>query len=363
MTTIRGTSFHSVKGGVGKSTLAVATAVELARTYPDAPVVLLDFDLTGTSLADVLPLRAPCWSDGTPLDRAKLERVAPDAGFAEREATRARINARSDALETSRGVLLTDLHAPFLNDFLLHTPTDRGDPRDVRVESILWELNPTLANLRVVPSSAIPGDLERIMPVIFDEQHAAFLEARIEVLLDGLLAWAECHARWKNSDTLHVVVDVPPTIPGLSRSIMSLGLRLSGPADQRELSEDGGLPSRLKDASIAWRINLVATRDLQDLRATLRWIRLIEDQERDRFGLWINRASGVDAPGNKETYVDALLGDLGPKASAESILEHDELLKTAFFVGDAPHFRFFNREVSVEGIADCRVLEGSWKQE
>src|SRR5688572_6722323 len=53
-------SFHSVKGGVGKSTLAVLTALTLARR-PGARVTLIDMDLTGTSLADALRLEAPAW--------------------------------------------------------------------------------------------------------------------------------------------------------------------------------------------------------------------------------------------------------------------------------------------------------------
>ena len=50
-------AFCSVKGGVGKSTLAVACATRLARQGRE--VVLIDADLTGSSLADGLTLEAP----------------------------------------------------------------------------------------------------------------------------------------------------------------------------------------------------------------------------------------------------------------------------------------------------------------
>ena len=56
---MNGWSFHSVKGGVGKSTLSTRCALALARKRPERRVYLVDLDLTGTSLADGLPLRAP----------------------------------------------------------------------------------------------------------------------------------------------------------------------------------------------------------------------------------------------------------------------------------------------------------------
>lgn len=49
--TLRCTSFHSVKGGVGKSTLSTALACTLARRHPEDPVVLIDMDLKGGSQA------------------------------------------------------------------------------------------------------------------------------------------------------------------------------------------------------------------------------------------------------------------------------------------------------------------------
>ena len=53
--------FASVKGGVGKSTLAVQCARLCAAA--GRPTVLFDFYFTGTSLADGLPLRR--WCPGT----------------------------------------------------------------------------------------------------------------------------------------------------------------------------------------------------------------------------------------------------------------------------------------------------------
>jgi Mrp family chromosome partitioning ATPase len=83
-------AFISLKGGVGKSTLAVAAALE--RAAGDQRVLLVDGDITGTSLADALPLRAPDGRGGwlsreetlesRAAPREQLEqRVAPDAPY------------------------------------------------------------------------------------------------------------------------------------------------------------------------------------------------------------------------------------------------------------------------------------------
>src|SRR5437868_4597375 len=61
ITRLMGTSIHSVKGGIGKSTLAVYIALRQALDRPQAAVYLVDLDLTGTSLGDALPLWAPRW--------------------------------------------------------------------------------------------------------------------------------------------------------------------------------------------------------------------------------------------------------------------------------------------------------------
>ncbi|HSP81445.1 MAG TPA: P-loop NTPase, partial [Myxococcaceae bacterium] len=90
-------SFHSVKGGVGKSTLSVLTALGLAQRG-GRPVTLIDMDLTGTSLADVLPLEAPAW-DSVALEE-KLPLLRPPTGFLSLEETRERMELRDElALE------------------------------------------------------------------------------------------------------------------------------------------------------------------------------------------------------------------------------------------------------------------------
>src|SRR5580698_1045668 len=85
--------FCSAKGGVGKSTLAIACARLLAEA--SRTVVLIDADLTGTSLADGLCLCAPEVAR-RPDGRLDFD-AAPTGRHLTREATVAQRNARRDA--------------------------------------------------------------------------------------------------------------------------------------------------------------------------------------------------------------------------------------------------------------------------
>jgi hypothetical protein len=248
-------SFHSVKGGVGKSTLSVISAIALAHEHPEIPVFLVDMDLTGTSLADVLPLLAPKW-DGLAPDMP-IDLLQAPSGFHTEEASRERMEERRDA-EGAAAV-----GVPFLNDYLLFQTPSWDEETDVAPAAIAWGLRGGPDNLRVFPSSALPRDLERTLPVIYDEEHAAYLEGRLEYLLDALVS--------EDDGEVYVVFDTPPTIPGLSRSVLSLALRLSR-QPKRTLARDEEMPPALHDATVDWRAYLVATLDRQDIRAAARWL-------------------------------------------------------------------------------------------
>lgn len=342
-------SFHSVKGGVGKSTLATALALTIAERRKHERVVLLDLDLTGTSLADVLLLCAPKWSDDPDVSPGTLLRV-PD-GFHSRGQTRSRLRDREEALHARDARVL-----PFLNDFLLFA-TPAWDGREVHPEALLWRLNGGPENLRVIPSSALPLDLERVLPVIFDEQHSAFLEARLEVLLDALVPG--------DGETVHVVVDVPPTIPGLSRSVLSLCIRL-GQTPKWRLSEDGGMPARLDAAHVRWRANLVVTSDLQDVRAATRWLHKLQPDEERFFRVVINRHEEPDRDAALSRIRGVLhpslrtVSELGapPDATTEDASDWHPILDRAVTITNHKGYRFFHEERLPGGSFDDLLDEG-----
>lgn len=296
---LRCVSFHSVKGGVGKSTLSYLVARELAKTER---VALIDADLTGTSLADVLDLRPPHWNPVGPADPLPLH--TPPDGWREVGKSVALLDERS---------ALSNGHAqkvPLLNDFLLWTK-DRYDPeRDVDPRALFWKLPESDAlceNLFVIPSSALPNDLGQILPLIYDELHAAYLESRFEWLLHWIL---------EKTSIRTIVFDTPPTIPGVSRSVLSMAIRLP---QYRDLAEDGGTPRMLTKQltyPIQWTPCLVATPDTQDLGAANRWLEASgsaeEQEEIDRILVVLNRADDA-----WENLKDPLIQSLSPQFSPD----------------------------------------------
>lgn len=286
---LRCLSVHSVKGGVGKSTVATLAALALARRAPDTPVYLIDMDLTGTSLADVLPLEAPRWLKAGGLPDPP---TAPTGFWGQ---------AESRALADRRDQEGTP-DVPFLNDYLLFATPDWYAEADMPPAAVCWRLVNGPENLRVVPSSALPADLEQTLPVIFDEQHSAYLEGRLERFLAGL-----CQ---EHSGEVVVVFDVPPTIPGLSRAVLSLGLRLGG-ARKQPLAEGGYIPEPLVERDVRARALMLTTLDLQDFRAMDRWMARVLPEEEALFQVVVNRVpQGTDA-GVVRKVVDAQLTRIG----------------------------------------------------
>ena len=327
-------SFHSVKGGVGKSTLATLLASGLAR---DMPTTLVDMDLTGTSLGDVLPLEAPRWSGET----MRLTEP-PDAGFHDRDQTRDRILRRGLAPNHD------PVELPYLNDFLLYADPDWDIAADMHTDALGWRMPGAHENLRVFPSSALPRDLNRIMPVIFDEEHAAFLEGRLEFLLDGIVR----HSAPGVTDHA-VVFDTPPTIPGLSRTVLGLALRL-GRSEKRPLAEDGFIPAALERVEVSWRTFVVVTMDIQDLRAANRWIDLVQPDDEHFFRVVINRVSDQIERDRIDNEIERkLIGSrawtLGETPLGDSYLAGEGPLFPMLRIGricvdDAPRIRFFGEE-------------------
>lgn len=349
-------SVHSVKGGVGKSTLATLAAVSLARRT-GRPTWLVDMDLTGTSLADVLPLVAPAWSAQGVDERLTLER-APDH-FHDVETTRAQIERRATRPEPMR------FDVPFLNDFILHATPSWSQENELHPKSLGWQLRGGPPSLRVLPSSALPGDLDRILPVIFDEERSAFIEARLEWLLAKLL---------EDDGDLCVVFDTPPTIPGLSRSVLSLAHRLSTEPKQ-ELADDEGMPNALLNAVVRWRAYLVATLDHQDIRAVARWLDRVPVHEPPVVEVLINRVERSDTAG--ATLHTILRGDpsgptgLQPSVEAVDVANAaatprnslDARLRDPRFIEENPLFAIFKTVNTPEDQGALDHLLATWLAE
>ena len=290
---LRCVSVHSVKGGVGKSTLSYAIARALARR---GPTLLVDMDLTGTSLADVLPLEAPSWDGPMELWREPSGPAIPW------EQSQERLRERAGASENG------PVGVPLLNDFLLWRG-GRADERDVHPLAVAWR-DPATPDLRVIPSSALPRDLDAILPIIYDELHAGWLESRLEWLLHHIL---------ERTPVRSVVFDTPPTIPGLSRALLSMAIRLP---QQIDLAEEGGTPPALKAHEIRWDPLLVVSPDHQDLRAAERWLVGRDEAEVARVRVVLNLTERM----TRRELVFRLRGALAQRRETPPAQRGDELV-------------------------------------
>ena len=255
------TSFHSVKGGVGRTTLALNSAIQAAVNNLDQPVYLIDVDVCGTSLVDEKELCAPKWNKKVSMET--LYSVAP-TGFWTPAESKARIDNRTKK----------DLSVTFVNDWFLFQTPNWDNETDVLLSALCWKLEGAPSNLKVIPHSPMPADVNDIQVLLNDENHGAFMEGRLEYLLSAI---CEEHP----DKTPIVVFDCPQGLYGLGRSVVSLGLRLTkNPKDS--LAEDGGMPFALEDADVSWTINFVKGSDPQDARCLERWL-VVAGADRNRI--------------------------------------------------------------------------------
>ncbi len=175
--------FASGKGGVGKSTLAIACAKLLSDQ--GRTCVLLDADFTGTSLADGLLLCAPVVA--TKQDGA-LDFYAPSTRqFLSREETIRLRMRRKDATPQEQF-----LAPPFLNDIFLH-----GDlKQECRIEALCWRHEDRGDRVLYLPSSPLGKDIGIALGWLFRDQVFTWLQ-RLTWLLDGMQApAAKVHDRF-----------------------------------------------------------------------------------------------------------------------------------------------------------------------
>ena len=244
-------SFASVKGGVGKSTLAIVTAKLLARAGRVPAVV--DCDLTGTSIADGLHLCAP---DAVLCEDGSVDMDASSTGrWLSFEETMRQRTMRRDAGWEGR------VHPPpYFNDVLntLDARWSEGRSEPVRVDAVVWH-HQRDDRVLYLPSSALQQDIARSLEWYNDRD--AF-------------DWAEC-LMWALDDfagqvpaLTDVVLDLPPGTWGFSHETMLIAAML-----HRGKPLPEGLP-RWTDGPIRWRANpfLVTSGDSNDLVPALEYL-------------------------------------------------------------------------------------------
>ncbi|MBI4701364.1 MAG: P-loop NTPase [Deltaproteobacteria bacterium] len=277
--------FCSVKGGVGKSALAVVCAKLLAAR--GRGVVLVDGDMTGSSLADGLLLVAPKVAQGA---GGAIDLEAPPTGeFHDSKETRRLRAARRDGAWSGQPP-----PPPFLNDVLAHLQTAKGKPR---VDALLWRHEHD-DGVRYLPSSSLRGDvarsLEWLMPSSFDWVQA--------------LAWAVDGLVERLGMLTDVVVDLPPGVWGFAHQMLVLASML-----QRGQPLPEGFPG-WNDGACTWtaRPFLVLTPHRGDLLPAREYVaRYVHDERRIEDIVPIINRSSEPINETQEAARELLLPALG----------------------------------------------------
>jgi hypothetical protein len=232
--------FCSTKGGVGKSSLAMACGkLLIERSHP---TVVFDADVTGTSLADGLDLVAPVLPEN---EAGVLDLLAPPTGeFRDLQATW--------GLRARRGQLPVEAppsFLPFVTDALAYMP--RPGDEDCRVDAMLWR-HCEDDGLRFLPSSSLERDVRIAVGHLY-HQPPMLWSARIAWVLEML---AE-----RMPSLRDIVIDLPPGLLGVAHATLAL----LGHLDRREALPEV-FPEMLGGA-IEWSTNpfLVCSQDRNDL--------------------------------------------------------------------------------------------------
>lgn len=244
--------FCSAKGGVGKSTLAVTCA----RLLPPGRVVVIDADLTGTSLADGLRLQAPRLprpeTDPEDKDRDNdlLDLEARFEGFHSVAETRSLRSQRWRSQEAAAR------HLPFLNDALAY----KNPERECAIDQLLW-VHEADDGVQYLPSSPTRLDVAQALGWLYREENPLSWLRRVTWLIDELLR--------RKPEISDIVLDLPPGLVGFSHEIMMLLSALSKgqplPPEYPEWSQE----------SVRLNPFLVTSRDDNDLFVALEHLVLL----------------------------------------------------------------------------------------
>jgi hypothetical protein len=244
-------AFFSTKGGVGKSTLAVACAKLLAAS--GRKVALIDADVTGTSLSDGLDLCAP---DVMPHADGGYDATVAPAGMLDLGATTRARDRRAIEMFRQEDDSAPRPAPPFLNDLLVY---DVSGAPDVKLASMLWR-HVREDGVLYLPSSPTVADLALASRWLHEEGRDLWRRQ---------MAWV-IHLLADQVDGLtDILFDMSPGTTGLVHDVLELcnHLALLG---AKELPE--GYPP-LDRGGVRWRFDplLITSRDRNDLRVAVEW--------------------------------------------------------------------------------------------
>lgn len=216
-------TLHSQKGGVGKTSIALAVA-GLENILRNKKVVVIDADMTGASLIDIFP---------------------------ENE----------------------NKNIKYFNDLLLAEPHEFADYTQIYSnpdQTILKEdknvLQPFLQqeqidNLSVdyIPASPILKDILKVVPLISQEDHLHFFRHRLEDIIATL---------WKYFEV--IIIDNPPGLYGISKASLDMVIDEAIRRNPTRLDRICfGHNSNFDNKAINMKSIFISTPDIQDYKALL----------------------------------------------------------------------------------------------
>jgi hypothetical protein len=309
-------TFASVKGGVGKSTLAIVTAKLLAKAGRVPAVV--DCDLTGTSIADGLLLCAP---NAVLREDGSVDLDAPPTGrWLSVEETRAARRRRRTAEWRDR------IHPPpYLNDVLelVYAREAAGKSDPVRTDAAVWR-HEKPDGVLYLPSSALHHDI--VQSLKWYNERDSFDWAQC-------IMWALDDLSQEVPELTDVVLDLPPGTWGFPHEAMMIASLLLKGAPLPE-----GLP-RWTDGPTRWQANplLITSGDGNDLLPAVEYLGRHYREHLPALRLLANRATeGLDVirERGRKSLGPALEG-VGFEERVETVPEVDVLARI-FKEGDAP---------------------------
>lgn len=264
-------AFCSVKGGVGKSTLAVGCAKLLA--CEGATCVLIDADLTGTSLADGMALcapRVPLREDGS------LDLDASPTGMFY---TRAETKALRDRRDW-KGSRERPPPPAFFNDALRYK-NDIDPMRECRIDALLWRSERD-DGVGYLPSSPLRDDVGFALGWLFAQDRELAWLRRLAWLLDELSI--------RLPGLTDVVIDLPPGVFGFANEVLQMMSTLS-----RGLPLPEGAPEWTR-GDVLWKVRpfLVMSQDENDLVVAMDFFAESYPALPELVPI-VNRAAGIEA--------------------------------------------------------------------
>ncbi len=313
--------FCSVKGGVGKSTLAIAAAKLLAHL--GRKPAFLDCDLSGTSIADGLDL---CGPDMTLVEgRAFVDLLAEPTGrYLSEEDTREKRRERK-VRKAEDGYEKDYPYPPgYLNDALRYADAVRRRtddwPKAPRTDALIWR-HKNDDGVLYFPSSSVLEDVQGSMGWFLENPYD--FEYALMVTIDALIE--------HRTEITDIVLDLPPGLYGFPHEVLMLATNLQ----LREQFVEG-FPQWV-DGPVDWQLNpfMVTSQDPNDFIPALEYVMRCHEELPSMIAIVNKRKESLNAiKALARARLGSLWADSGIEETKLKDVGHHNALEDIFRKGN-----------------------------